>query len=76
METTNSNFTVSLVFVVLYILALLTVARLFLNSDYELPEKLQWMNKILDVPYVGPVAYWLYFALTGRKKEKHNTPPK
>ncbi len=76
METTASNPTVSIVFIVLYLLAILTVAQLLIGSGYKLPEKLQWVGRILEVPFFGAVAYWLYYIFTGKKKEKHNMPPK
>lgn len=75
METTASNLAASTVFIVLYLLALLTVAQLLIGFRFKLPEKLQWIRRIPEVPLFGPVACWVYVAVTGKKKEKHDTPP-
>lgn len=72
METIASNFIGTILFVILYLLAILTVARVLISMGYnKLPEKLQWIGKVLEVPVIGPVLYWFYFIASGKKKEKH-----
>jgi hypothetical protein len=75
MEITANDLIASIVFLVLYALAILTVIQLLIGSGYKLPKKLQWMNRILDVPYLGAVAHWFFFLFTGKKKEKRNSLP-
>ena len=74
METIASTITATILFIVLYILVILTITRLLISSDYKLPEKLNWITKLLDGPVLEPVIYWLYFFSTGKRKEKDNTP--
>lgn len=76
METNDSNMIASIVSVMLYFLAILFVAKILISLNYKLPEKWRWISKILDLPVVGPVAYWFYFMLTGKKKVKHKTHTK
>lgn len=71
METIVSNVIGALLFGLLYLLAILTVARILIGMNYKLPERLQWMCRVLKVPVIGPVIYWFYFIVSGKKKEKH-----
>jgi hypothetical protein len=76
MEAIAINIISAILFGVLYLLAILTIARLLIGMGCKLPEKLQWICRILEVPVIGPVIYWFYFIVSGKKKEKHKTHSK
>lgn len=67
MEIIVNNPVSSIVFIVLYLLAFLTVIKLLIGSDYRLPAKLQWVGKVLEVPFIEAVLYWVYYFLGHRR---------
>ena len=68
MQTIAHDPVAAAVFVLLYIIAVLTAAYILIKSRYKVPERLYWASWVLQVPFIGALAYWLYYFRQQRKK--------
>lgn len=68
MQAIALNPVASAVFVLLYSIAALTAVFILIKDRHKIPEKLQWMGKVLEVPLAGALAYGLYYLSQQKRK--------